>query len=147
MDSIVHCNSIFRTPRRDRPSFPLPLVLINWLLVSSEISVLTLHASALLNFQHTVRNSYLLSIDPTSRVKLRWISVGGCEQDRPSQRRPRRPHEGIHRREAVALLVLRLERGTISTRGSKDIITVYNTIHWMETQQQRWTPFERALGL
>lgn len=127
-----------------RKSFPL--VLINWAPVSSEISLLTLHASALLNFQHTVRNSYPLSIDPTSRVKLRWISVGRCEQGHRSQRRPRRPHEGRHRREAVALLILRLERGTISTRGSEDIITVYNTIHWLETQQQRWTLFEGGLG-
>lgn len=36
-----------------RKSFPL--VLVNWAPVSSEMSLLTLHASALLDFQNTVR--------------------------------------------------------------------------------------------
>lgn len=41
--------------RDGRKSFPL--VLVNWAPMTSEIGLLTLHASALLNFQATVRLS------------------------------------------------------------------------------------------
>ncbi|TEB25969.1 glia maturation factor beta, partial [Coprinellus micaceus] len=43
-----------------RKSFPL--VLINWAPVSSEISLLTLHASALLNFQNTADVSKVIEV-------------------------------------------------------------------------------------
>ena len=43
-----------------RKSFPL--VLINWAPTTSEISLLTLHASALINFQTTVRYLTILRI-------------------------------------------------------------------------------------
>ncbi|EAU88672.2 hypothetical protein CC1G_01045 [Coprinopsis cinerea okayama7 len=43
-----------------RKSFPL--VLINWAPVSSEIGLLTLHASALLNFQNTADVSKVIEV-------------------------------------------------------------------------------------
>lgn len=42
-----------------RKSFPL--VLVNWAPTSSEMSLLTLHASAFIEFQNTVRTTYFCS--------------------------------------------------------------------------------------
>jgi hypothetical protein len=51
-----------------------PLVLVNWAPMSSEIGVLTLHASALLNFQNTVWKPFTLSM----YCWLLPLTQGGC---------------------------------------------------------------------
>lgn len=55
-----------------RTSFPL--VLINWAPITSEIGLLTLHASALLNFQTTV-GPVTMSIGPLTLISLPQADV------------------------------------------------------------------------
>ena len=60
-----------RTHDDGRKSFPL--VLVNWAPSSSEMSLLTLHASALNNFQNTVRRKH-------SRFDYEMLTIHVCMQ-------------------------------------------------------------------
>ena len=57
-----------------RKSFPL--VLVNWAPTSSETGLLTLHASALIDFQNTVRPPPILYESPHIHVPLNQADIG-----------------------------------------------------------------------
>ncbi|PPQ66206.1 hypothetical protein CVT26_011065 [Gymnopilus dilepis] len=80
--------------RDGRTSFPL--VLINWSPSSSETGMMTLHASALLNFQNTAR-----LVTSSLETSLTVLNSGGRQQGCRSPRRPRGTDEGIDRRKAT----------------------------------------------
>ena len=82
-----------------RKSFPL--VLVNWAPTSCEMGLLTLHASAFLDFQVTVR---LLCATPACVGTQRIFPAGGRGQGHRGPRRRGRLHEGDDRREAASYM-------------------------------------------
>lgn len=81
--------------RDGRKSFPL--VLINWAPSSSEIGMLTLHASAFLDFQTQARSQHLHHVLAITLITgLPFSSIGRCKQSHRDSGRRGDPHEGGH---------------------------------------------------
>ena len=60
--------------KHDDGRISFPLILVNWAPRSSEMSLLTLHASAFLDFQATVRKQSII-FHPKCQINLKFISL------------------------------------------------------------------------
>lgn len=107
-----------------RTSFPL--VLINWAPRSAEMGLLTLHASAFLDFQATVRNN---RSSPGFYSSLTFIHcVGRCEQSNRGAGWRGGIHEGIHRQPTEALM--------IHGGDTSEVFYVYRTVLYAITRNK-----------